>query len=242
MGIIKSLLKEILNTFFPFRCHFCKANCEVGVVLCGDCQEKLRKSISYPKVVKDTNCDFTLYTMADYKSFAADAVKIIKYRPSEKLAVSLALIAIEKADLKNFLNQEDVIVPVPMHEKRLEERGFNQAGVLAEIYAEKLGCKYSPAMVRRRFTRPQASCNEDERLTNLEDAFSLAPELDKKAFYNRRLVIIDDVATTGTTLSKCAAPLKELKPREIIALVVAKAYLLRKGREGKAKRNTSNER
>lgn len=227
MGIIKTLFEQILSVFFPFRCHSCQSSCEFGIVLCNDCQEKLRESISYPKAVKDTSCDFTLYTMADYKSFAAEAIKIIKYRPSEKLAVSLALAAIEKADLKNFLNGEDVIIPVPMHEKRLKERGFNQAEVLAKNYAEKLGCKYSPAIVRKRFTKPQASCSEEERLTNLENAFALVPALDKEAFYNRRLVIVDDVATTGTTLSKCAAPLKELRPKEIIALVVAHSYLIK---------------
>ena len=111
-----------------------------------------------------------------------------------------------------------------MHDKRLEERGFNQAAVLAEAYTEYVNCNYSPALIRSRFTKPQASCSEIERMTNLDNAFSLNQNLTKSAFKGKRLVVIDDVATTGTTLQKSIAPLKELEPQEIIALVVSHSY------------------
>lgn len=221
---IMKWLQNIIEVFFPFRCHACKESCEFGIVLCDECKKKLKEVIKYPVAVKDTNCDFTIFTMSSYNSFAADMVKIIKYKPSKKLAVILADTCVETAELKKFIRPDDVLIPVPMHEKRLSERGFNQASVLAETYAEKLNCYFSPAIIRSRFTKPQASCDEKERFTNLENAFALSPKLEKSALSGKRLILIDDVATTGTTLQKCVAPLRELQPKEIIALVVAHSF------------------
>ncbi len=221
---LRKILGQFISVFFPFRCHVCKNNCDFGIVLCNECKEKLEKSIHKPEEIKDTNCDFSVFTMSSYKDFTSDIVKIIKYKPSKKLAKILASVCYKQAQLNDFITKEDIIIPVPMHEKRLEERGFNQASVLAENYAQKAGCHFSPAVIRSRFTKPQASCNESERATNLDNAFILDPKLIKKLFIGKRLIIVDDIATTGTTLKKCVEPLKELGAKKIIALVVSHSY------------------
>lgn len=221
-------LKQLIAVFFPFRCHACKASCDFGIVLCDSCRKKLAECIKKPERVSDTTCDFPVYAMSSYDSFAADCVKIIKYRPSKKLAVILAESCAETAKLKDFLQPDDVLIPVPMHAKRLDQRGFNQASVIAETYAEKTGCKFCPAVIRSRFTRPQADCTEEERMCNLENAFALAPDLKQELLRGKRLIVIDDVATTGTTLTKCVAPLRSLPAKEIIALVVSHSYKKRK--------------
>ena len=164
----KDFLNHFLSIFFPYRCHFCKNSCDFGVVLCDECKEKLRKAVHKPELVQDTIGNFNIYTISSYDDFTSDIVKIIKYRPSKRLACTLGEICSEKADLKSFFKKDDVIIPVPMQEKRLEERGFNQAWVLAEIYAERVGCYFSPVLIRSRYTKPQASCDESERNTNLE--------------------------------------------------------------------------
>ena len=218
------LLLNILSVFFPYRCHVCKESCDFGNVLCENCLEKLKKAIHKPEKVDDTSCNFSIYTLSSYDDFTADLIKIIKYRPSKKLASILGRVCSEQADLKNFFQLDDVIIPVPMHEKRLEERGFNQAFVIAEKYAEITNTNLCPAIIRSRFTKPQASCNESERMSNLEKAFALSPDLLKSALKNKRLIVIDDVATTGTTLKKSVEPLKDLEAKEIIALVVCHSY------------------
>ena len=220
----KDFLNHFLSIFFPYRCHVCQNSCRFGVVLCDECVEKLKKAVHKPELVQDTIGNFNIFTMSSYDDFTSDIVKIIKYRPSKRLAETLGKICAEQADLKSFLKADDVIIPVPMHEKRLEERGFNQALVLAEIYAERVGCYFSPVLIRSRYTKPQASCDESERNTNLDNAFALNPDLIKSAFKGKRLVVIDDVATTGTTLLKSVEPLKDLDAKEIIALVVSHSY------------------
>ena len=224
MGKLVDLLEQFLSVFFPYRCHFCKALCKSGHVLCEGCKKNLIDSIVPPERITDVNCDFPVYTMSSYKSFASDSVKIIKYRPSEKLAVILAESCVETAKLNNFFEKEDVLIPVPMHKERLKERGFNQAWVIAKTYAEKVNCHFCPAVIRSRFTKPQAGCTKEEREQNLENAFILDPELDKKALSGKRLIVIDDVATTGTTLEKCVDPLRALNAKEIIALVISHSY------------------
>lgn len=221
---LKTLFFDLLSVFFPYRCHVCKSCCEFGTVLCDDCKQKLTKAIHKPEKVNDTSCNFSIFTMSSYDDFPSEIIKIVKYRPSKRLAKILGNICAEKANLKSFLKKEDVVIPIPMHEKRLEERGFNQASILAESYSNYVGCYFSPAVVRSRFTKPQASCNEKERFSNLENAFILSPDLEKSAFKGKRLIVIDDVATTGTTLKKCIEPLKTLEAKEIIALVVSHSY------------------
>lgn len=222
--MLNNLFRHILSVFFPFRCHVCRDNCDFGNVLCHKCLEKLKSSIHAPQKVDDTTCDFSVYTMSSYTDFTSDIVKIIKYKPSKKLAEILGKICCDKASLTDFIKPDDIIIPVPMHEKRMRERGFNQASVLAETYAEFASSNFSPAVIRCRFTKPQASCNEVERMTNLDNAFVLAPDLIKSAFKGKRLIVVDDVATTGSTLKKSIEPLRILGAKEIIALVVSHSY------------------
>lgn len=217
-------LKSLAAVFLPFRCHVCKTPTEFGLVLCLTCQQKLRQIAGSPQLTSDTRCSFPVYTLSSYNSFVADVIRIIKYRPSLKLLRILTAICLENAAPGSLLRPDDVLIPVPMHSERLTSRGFNQADYLAEVFAAACGCHYSPALVRRRATRPQADCDEEERLANLENAFELASGLTRSAFAGRRLFLIDDVATTGTTMQKCAEPLQALLPSCICGLVVSHSY------------------
>ena len=91
--------------------------------------------------------------------------------------------------------------------------------------AESLGIPASAALVRTRATRPQAECDADERRNNLHGAFTLASGLSPEAFHGRRLLVVDDVATTGATLAGCARALEPLRPAAVAALTLAHAYL-----------------
>jgi ComF family protein len=95
----------------------------------------------------------------------------------------------------------DMIVPVPLHTKRLAERGYNQAQVIAEYLAARTGLPcVSGALRRDKFTRSQVELSAAERLINLADAFYGEPSL----LAGQTILLIDDVYTTGATLSNCA--------------------------------------
>ncbi|MEO0879678.1 MAG: ComF family protein [Pseudomonadota bacterium] len=115
-----------------------------------------------------------------------------------------------------------ILLPVPLHRRRLAERRFNQAAMIAEIAAEKLGCGYDPmALERTRATMPQKELSEDARKRNVSGAFGVRPgagDLVKGA----HIIVVDDVLTTGATISACARALKAAGAGRVDALVAAR--------------------
>lgn len=222
--IVLRLLKELGSAVMPFACHRCQTSTDFGVVLCADCQKKMVNALHAPRLVEDTRCDFRVYTMSNYNSIVSDLIRIIKYRPSPKLLKILVAGCQQHGQLKTLLKPDDMVVAVPMHDARLYERGFNQAVEIATGLARTAGCQFQPLLQRVRATRPQADCNEEERSENLKNAFALNSSLQTSNFRQKRIILVDDVATTGSTLQLCANKLKELKPAEICALVVSHSY------------------
>jgi ComF family protein len=111
----------------------------------------------------------------------------------------------------------DRVVPVPLHSRRLRQRGFNQAADLAR----ELDRPVLHALRRVRWTAPQADLPAAQRHRNVRDAFRLAG--DRAAIERRCLVIVDDVSTTGATLEACARALKAAGAREVRTLTAARA-------------------
>ncbi|MGM0598729.1 MAG: ComF family protein [Candidatus Rifleibacteriota bacterium] len=224
------ILKDILEIFFPFRCHICRQQTNFNQVLCGKCCKSLKHALHKPELVSDTVCDFGVYTLSQYNSLVADVIRLIKYRPSKKILKELEQIIANNNLLNSWPKEKKIFIPVPLSSKRLNSRGFNQAERLARTFAEVAGGIYSPALIRSRHARPQAECDAEERLVNLDDAFALADALNKNRFSGKSLVIVDDVATTGTTIKKCYEQLRQLKPSSICALVVTHSFLQKESR------------
>jgi ComF family protein len=114
----------------------------------------------------------------------------------------------------------DVIVPVPLHPARQRERGFNQAALLAERVSDHIGVRVRPILQRVRFTTTQTAFDRAERIQNLRDAFRLRKNADVREL---DVLLIDDVLTTGSTLSECARVLKTNGARLVYAATAARA-------------------
>ena len=120
----------------------------------------------------------------------------------------------------------DVVIPLPLAPKRLAERGFNQSSLLGERLSDTLGIRFEPrGMLRVRETPPQAGLSREARLKNVRGAFDCAGRLD-----GMRVAVVDDVMTTGATLSEAAQALKKAGAVHVSAWVIARAdkvHLLR---------------
>jgi ComF family protein len=115
----------------------------------------------------------------------------------------------------------DIILPVPLHVKRLRQRGFNQAGLLAKTLGRQLGLPVQfEVLVRQCWTEPQTRLNREQRLQNVKDAFHVPVPGKVKG---RRVLLIDDVFTTGTTLNECTKTLRAAGVLEVHALTVCRA-------------------
>ena len=224
MKIIVSFLKRALNVFFSHRCHLCNSVTEFKRSVCNNCAQKVSVVMGCPKPVFDTGFKGKIYTLSSYDGLVTDAIRIIKYKPSKCLLNELIQICLKVAGFEEFFRGDDVLVPAPMHYSRQKKRGFNQAAEIAKAFARKFNCQYAEPLIRVKAVKAQAECTEKERRTNLENVFAISDDYLPEKFYGRRIIIIDDVATTGTTLLKCSQQLEALNPSEIIALVITHSY------------------
>lgn len=114
----------------------------------------------------------------------------------------------------------DVIVPVPLHSRRLRERGYNQSVLLARELSSRVGLPVlEQALTRVRETVPQVDLNASQRQVNVTEAF----ECETGGIRGHAVLLVDDVCTTGATLNACAEALRKQEPRSIWALTLARA-------------------
>ena len=113
----------------------------------------------------------------------------------------------------------DAIIPVPLHPTRQRERGFNQASLLAELLSAELSIQFKPALERIRYTTTQTALDRAERMENLHNAFRLRKNAEVRGLC---VLLIDDVLTTGSTLSECARVLKRAGAISVHAATAAR--------------------
>jgi len=115
----------------------------------------------------------------------------------------------------------DYIIAVPLHKRRLRQRGFNQAGLIAQTLGRKLSVRRRfDILVRSQWTEPQTKLSRKDRLQNVKNAFEV---LNPSAADGRCILLIDDVFTTGTTLRECSITLKRAGAAEVHAMTVSRA-------------------
>lgn len=137
-----------------------------------------------------------------YGDWTANAVRRLKYHDEPDRAKHMALTMYPKiAEMGQF----DALVPVPLHPKRLAERGYNQSELLAKAISTLIGIPVADALIRTTNTSPQVTLSRDNRLENLKGAFDVKPGWQPQP--GHRYLLIDDVRTTGATLNECVVTL-----------------------------------
>jgi len=160
----------------------------------------------------------SLRSWAVYRDPVRKAIHGLKYHNNLGLAdfftpMLLNLIATESWDT-------DLVIPVPLSRARLRSRGYNQAGVLAFPVAMSLGKRYSPnGLSRIRETPTQVSLTAEQRRQNVVRAFRANPAI----VQNKRVLLIDDVVTTGSTLAECSSALVSAGASTVYCLTLARA-------------------
>ena len=121
-----------------------------------------------------------------------------------------------------LIDEADIIIPVPLHNRRLRERRFNQSALLAQEIARKSGKAYIPDLLQRtRHTIPQQGLNYKERGKNVHGAFEVNPDY-LGTIEGKTILLIDDVYTSGATLNECARVMKKAKAAAVNVLTIAR--------------------
>lgn len=217
--LLRMLLAAVKGALSPPTCAACDARVRVRVVFCRPCAATLEPP---PPPKESPAADPRLADIVAFGAFEGAlsiALRRLKYQERPELAAPLghlARLAARRAGLT-----ADLVVPVPLHPRRLVERGYNQAALLAaEVAVELAAPLVARALVRLRHTPQQAHLDRAGRLVNVRSAFRARRP---SAIHGRRVVLVDDVATTGSTLTACTEALLAAGAASVTAIVVARA-------------------
>ncbi|MGD8228372.1 MAG: ComF family protein [Desulfobacteraceae bacterium] len=155
-----------------------------------------------------------------YEEGIMAAIHQFKYARKSHLAESLGYLLTPFA--REWLDKTDglLMMPVPLHPRKLRERNFNQSLLLARYAAPFLGTELDFLSLRRiRYTQPQTGLKSEERRKNVRGAFQV---VDREMVKGRSVLLVDDVTTTGSTLNECARTLKRAGAREVFCITVAR--------------------
>jgi ComF family protein len=155
---------------------------------------------------------------AVFESPIQNGLHTMKYRHNVALGESLALQMSE--DVRALCWPIDVLIPVPLGKQRLKERGYNQVALVARPLAYQLGWKYEPASLwKTRDTRSQVGLNVTQRNANVQGAYAA----DQTVVADKSVLIMDDVATTGSTISACTRAILSAGAKDVYVLTIARA-------------------
>jgi ComF family protein len=217
-----------LDLLFPPRCLSCKRR---GAFLCTDC---IRRIDSLPDPFcpscqvlvdpSDPHCrcrkPAPAFVIAGgtFEGPLRSAVHSLKYQGQRAGAPALAALLAPR--VREILKPDDRIVPIPLHRRREAARGYNQSALIARALAQHLGADHAlEPMMRVRDTPAQVGLNREERRRNVRDAFSADPALCR----GRSVMLVDDVCTTGATLSAAAEAALSAGAQRVYAVVLARA-------------------
>ncbi|MHB9143848.1 MAG: ComF family protein [Symbiobacteriia bacterium] len=198
----------------PPGCLWCRAPLGGEEGLCPSCQALIAAG---PLAGVPQSPLGQVLAVAPYEAGLGEAIRMLKYGRRHFLAATLGA-ALAQAAGAAYPRGGVTLVPVPLHPHRLRERGFNQSELLARAVAERLSWPLEAAALRRlRSTRAQAKLGRAERQANLAGAFAVDPAWQPPP----RLVLIDDVYTTGATTAACAEALLAAGAERVDALTLA---------------------
>jgi len=233
------VLQTLLDLIFPPICLACD---KFGYYVCPKCRKDMTKLEEFicPKCLMTcpdgklhSGCKSDvdgLISCWNYEKTTQKVIKEIKYRfyyaGIKELMSRFFRYRQQSALFAEFVKNKPIIIPVPLHTKRLKYRGFNQAELIAKEISKVWDLPMSSKiLIRTKFTKPQAELSKEERQQNTKDMFAFNPKilkLGEKPLLNKNVLLVDDVWTTGSTAQACTRILKKLGAEKVWVVTVAR--------------------
>ena len=245
LGWMGAVCDAVTSVFFPAGCRICEQLLSTAsrVPICEECLDSFQKT---PQRRCET-CGLPLPTLSPaeaaqvlcpacqektyafekaraygiYSGALTQAILLLKWERIEPLGALFAERLMEVIQQEGSTLAADLVVPVPLHRARERERGYNQAGLIAKPLARKLSLPYKAVLLMRTRPRPnKQALSIKERWESVRGAFATRPgsQVD-----NKRVLLVDDVMTTGATLDACSSALLESGAKSVVGLTVARA-------------------
>lgn len=230
----KKLGHALLDLVFPITCLVCGRD---GIYLCEKCLEKLPRlphqfcivcqqpapfGKTHPDCRTKNTVDGSISSLPYKDPQISKIIETFKYNFVSDLAPILSNLMVEQIKAQGladyFIDFE--LVPIPLHTRRFNWRGFNQAELLAQELAEQLNLKIiNDLLIRKRFTKPQVKLTAEERKKNIDNAFAINPDASVGA--GKKILLVDDVVTSGSTANELAKLLKRSWVSEVWIVTAA---------------------
>lgn len=236
LSAMQKILQFFKNTLFQSRCRVCGRPLSEQGLLCHGCSASLAKVLAqsahlFPETSVHAFTDGTkagtinslsrikIYHGGPYKGILRDIILSWKFNGHLELSELIGNIAFDAAMKIEKDELPDIIIPVPLHSSRLRKRGFNQSLLIAHRLGKSLNCPVAVNSLKRiRKTIPQAGLNAKSRENNLAGAFKIDP----KDIHNKKILLVDDIFTTGATVKECCRELFAGGCKDVNIIVAAR--------------------
>ena len=221
------ILEKALNLFFPIKCGVCE---KIGIPICKECEENLKQyeinfmfkenikieSLGNSFINKELNFKDNIWDDKTNNNLKIQKIFIYKYQDiirnllinykfydASYLANSFAYLIKNNKKIYSILKSYDIIIPVPLHKKRMNERGYNQT----ELIARKLEIPVvTNCLVKTKNIKPQSTKTAKERQIDIKNVFAIQ-NVDR--IKNKKILLLDDIYTTGSTANECIKTLSK---------------------------------
>ncbi|MDO8486480.1 MAG: ComF family protein [Candidatus Staskawiczbacteria bacterium] len=229
---------NILDLIFPkfcvgcgkwgtYFCPKCIKNIAQTDLVCPNCEKPAIGGAVHPLCKKRYGLD-GLWSLGIYQNPLKKIIQKLKYKYVREVVEVLVNLMVEYwakydayflGEIKKDGGKNWVVIPVPLHPKRQNWRGFNQSALVGQTLSKNIGLAYSDSLKRIRHTKPQVSLKSWQRKQNIKNAFSLSPNYEPRTL---NYLLVDDVWTTGSTLKECCYILKRGGAQKVWAVTLAR--------------------
>ncbi len=197
--------------------------------LCKKCEKELEKYVINKRYIGNNlkrldniniNENIEMMHILKYEGIIRKLILDYKFNDKSYLYKTFCEFIIKGKKSFDFIKSYDIIIPVPIHKKRLGKRGYNQSELISKELAKSLKIKcYTDVLVKIKNNNMQSTLNKKEREENTKNAYKLK---NKEKIYNKKVLIFDDIYTTGATITSCIKELDKAKLNKIGVLTLAK--------------------
>lgn len=211
---LQKILQHIRDAVFPQQCVYCGT---FDTVLCKQCATSALH-IQQQQFSLSDNTVVAIHTLGQYAHPVwRKIVKDLKFSGVKSAGLILGELLAEQFPLKNA-----VVIPIPLHKRRLRERGYNQAELIAQAYAKRLNLPVQHLITRSKITKAQSVLQAQDRLPNMNQAFSVSSRTYVPP--NTPIILVDDVITSGATILAAIQTIEDLQPARIDVIAIARSH------------------
>ena len=229
-------IDKVLNFLFPPVCGICLKKDKNWI--CDECLNKLNSELKLKKiridknisekiykVVYETNNIIKIFYLFEYKDLIRKKIIEFKFNDKSYLYKTFSNIILKNKKICKLLNSYDIIIPVPMFEKKKSKRGYNQTELISKEIAKKLDITFNNNILFKiKENKTQSLLNYHERKQNVLNVYKIN-DSETKNVSNKKIILFDDIYTTGFTVKECIKELEKLNPKKIDVLVLAKGKI-----------------